>query len=81
MEWIVEGITLIIIGLSVMIVTYIAGTDKVGARIVYLSSGAMLLILTLWSLSKMSNKSTGSMKACLVIKSTVAFMYIFSITF
>ena len=79
MEWIVEGISIIFIGMLVIIVTYITGTEKVGSRIVFLSSGTMLLILTLWSLSKISKKSAKTMKACLVIKSAVAFMYIYSI--
>ena len=56
-------------------VTYIAGAEKVGSKIVYLSSSVMLLILTLWSLSKISSKWTKSMKACLIIKSTVALIY------
>jgi len=80
MEWIVEGITIIAIGLLVIIVTYVAGAEKVGSRIVYLSSGTMLLILTLWSLSKISKKWTKSMKACLFIKTIVAVMYIYSMT-
>lgn len=80
MEWIVEGVSIILIGFLVITVTYIAGAEKVGSRIVFLSSGVMLLILTLWSLSKISMKSTKSMKACLVIKSIVALVYIFSLT-
>lgn len=79
MEWVVEGFSLILIGLLVIIVTYVTGAEKVGSRIIFLSSGTMLLILTLWSLSKISKKSTNTMKACLVIKSAVAFMYIYSL--
>ncbi len=80
MEWIVEGISIISIGILVIIVTSVAGAEKVGSRIVFISSGVMLLILTLWSLSKISTKSTKTMKACLVIKSTVALIYLFSLT-
>jgi len=80
MEWVVEGISFILIGLLVITVTYVAGAEKVGSRIVFISSGVMLLILTLWSLSKISMKSTKTMKACLVIKSTVALIYLFSLT-
>jgi hypothetical protein len=79
MEWIAEGITFILIGILVITVTYIAGAEKVGSRIVYLSSGVMLLILTLWSLSKMSSRWTKTMKACLVIKSTVGLIYFVSV--
>jgi hypothetical protein len=79
MEWIAEGITFILIGILVITVTYIAGAEKVGSRIVYLSSSVMLLILTLWSLSKMSSKWTKTMKACLVIKSTVGLIYFLSV--
>jgi hypothetical protein len=75
MEWIAEGVTFILIGILVITVTYIAGAEKVGSKIVYLSSSVMLLILTLWSLSKISSKWTKSMKACLIIKSTVALIY------
>lgn len=79
MEWIAEGVTFILIGILVITVTYIAGTEKVGSRIVYLSSSVMLLILTLWSLSKISAKWTKTMKACLVIKSTVGLIYFVSV--
>jgi len=75
MEWVAEGITFILIGLLVISVTYIAGAEKVGSRIVYLSSSVMLLILTLWSFSKNTSKWTKSMKACLFIKPTVALIY------
>lgn len=80
MEWIVEGISIILIGFLVITVTYVAGAEKVGSRIVFLASGTMLLILTLWSLSKISKKSTKTMWACPVIKTIVAFMYIYSMT-
>jgi hypothetical protein len=75
MEWIAEGVTFILIGILVITVTYIAGAEKVGSKSVYRSSSVMLLILTLWSLSKISSKWTKSMKACLIIKSTVALIY------
>ena len=79
MEWIAEGVTFILIGILVVTVTYIAGTEKVGSKILYLSSSVMLFILTLWSLSKISSKWTKTMKACLVIKSTVAAIYFVSV--
>jgi VIT1/CCC1 family predicted Fe2+/Mn2+ transporter len=80
MEWIVEGISIISIGVLVIIVTYVAGAEKVGSKIVFLSSGTMLLILTLFSLSKISKKSTKTMWICPVIKTIVAVMYIYSMT-
>ena len=81
MEWVVEGVYIILIGLYVIVVTYVAGPEKVGSRIVYISSGLMLIIMTLWSLSKISKKSTKTMKACLFIKSAVGLIYIFSLMF
>ena len=48
MEWIVEGVTLIFIGVLVSSVTMVTSSMN-GARVVYLTSGITLIVLALVS--------------------------------
>ena len=46
MEWITEGLTLAFIGLLVLLVTLLAGSQSQAGVIIYVASAVMLIIMT-----------------------------------
>jgi hypothetical protein len=72
MDWIVEGLTLIFIGLLVFFVTLIAGPSSVGSRIVYRLCFGMLVVLALLSFFSGARTSIVPMRICPFVKLLVA---------
>lgn len=72
MEWIAEGLTLCFIGLLVLTVTYLGGTEQPLGNVVYWMSAAMLLLLAAVSSLTGARTSILPMKLCPLVKSVVA---------
>ena len=72
MEWIVEGLTLIFIGLLIFFLTLIAGHGTTGARVVYRLSFFMLVTLSILSFFTGARTSIIPMKICPFVKLLVA---------
>ncbi len=72
MEWIIEGLTLIFIGLLVFFVTLIAGSTGVGARVVYRLCFSMLVVLAILSFFTGARTAVVPMKICPFVKLLVA---------
>ena len=62
MEWIAEGLTLCFIGVLVFLVTFLAGPQNQGSKIVYWASAAMLVMMAILT------ASTGSRTPVLPMK-------------
>jgi len=80
MEWIAEGLAFIFIGVLVILVTTFGGITGIVPIIVYLSSAAMLLIMSVLSLFTGARTSIIPMKICPVIKTIVALLFIIAST-
>jgi hypothetical protein len=72
MEWIVEGLTLIFIGLLIFMMTLIAGAETTGARIVYRLCFGMLVALAVLSFFTGARTSIVPIKICPFVKLLVA---------
>ena len=72
MEWIVEGLVLIFIGLLIFSMTLIAGHNTLGARIVYWLCFCMLVTLSILSFFTGARTSVLPMKICPFVKLLVA---------
>jgi len=72
MEWIVEGLTLIFVGLLIFLTTFIVGADTIGARIVYRLCFGMLVVLAILSFFTGARTSIIPMKICPFVKLLVA---------
>jgi len=75
MEWIMEGLTLAFIGLLVILITAVEGTDNPVSMLVYRASGAILIAMAIVSLFTGSRTSIIPMKLCPPIFTTVAVLY------
>ncbi|MEJ2656304.1 MAG: hypothetical protein P8012_03800 [Desulfobacterales bacterium] len=76
MEWVVEGLTFCFIGVIVILVTALAGSEQLSTPIVYLSSAVFLLILSILSLFTGARAKDIPFKICPVIKTTTAILFI-----
>lgn len=76
MEWLVEGLTFCFIGVLVLMITALAGSQQTAFRIVYLSSAAFLLILSILSLFTGARTKEIPFKICPVIKTVTAILFI-----
>ena len=75
MEWIAEGLTLCFIGLLVLLVTVLAGSQNQAAFVVYLTSAVMLIVMAGLTLSTGARTSIIPIKICPVVKTTVAILF------
>jgi hypothetical protein len=75
MEWIAEGLTLVFIGALVGLVTWLEGIHCYAARIIFLTSAAMLVVMAI--LSQMTGARTAvlPMKLCPYVKTGVAILF------
>jgi hypothetical protein len=75
MEWIAEGLTLVFIGALVGLVTWLEGIHCYAARIIFLTSAAMLVVMAI--LSQMTGARTAvlPMKLCPYVKTVVAILF------
>lgn len=76
MEWLVEGLTFCFIGVLVLLITLLTIPQQATHRIVYLSSAAFLLILSILSLFTGARTKEIPFKICPVIKTVTAILFI-----
>ena len=77
MEWIMEGLTLIFIGLLVTVVTVLEGIANPVSILVYRGSAAMLVTMACVSLFTGARTKIIPMKLCPPIFTAVAVLYFF----
>lgn len=68
MEWILEGITLIFVGILVFLINYYGEGPNVACHIVFRSSAAMLASMATWTLITGTITSFKPLKICPFIK-------------
>ncbi len=78
MEWAAEGLTLAFIGLLVLLITAIHGSDDPVSLSVYRISGAMLLVMAVWTLLTGARTSIVPIKICPAVKTAVAVLFLVS---
>ena len=76
MEWIAEGLTLIFIGLLVLLITVLEGTDNSASIFVYRASAVMLIVMAVLSLFTGARISFIPYKLCPPIFTTAAILFI-----
>ena len=78
MEWLVEGLIFCFIGVLVLLITALTGSQQTTNKIVYLSSAAILLIFSVLSLFTGARTKEIPFKICPVIKTITAILFIIS---
>jgi hypothetical protein len=76
MEWIAEGLTLCFIGLLVLFVTLWGGSRNAVSIIVYRTSAAMLVVMTVLTALTGARTSIIAIKICPAVKIAVAILFI-----
>jgi len=76
MESIAEGITLCFIGVLVLLVTSLAGTQSQAAFIVYLACAVMLLVMAILTAMTGARTSILPYKICPAVKTVVAILFV-----
>ncbi|MFC2000988.1 hypothetical protein ACFLUZ_00595 [Chloroflexota bacterium] len=75
MEWVAEGLTLCFIGLLVLFITILGGSQKPVAILVYRISALMLITMAVLSLFTGARTSVIPIKICPVVKTVVAILF------
>jgi len=75
MEWVAEGLTLCFIGLLVLFITILGGSQSSVSILVYVISASMLLAMAVWTLLTGARTSIVPIKICPVIKTAVAILF------
>jgi hypothetical protein len=76
MEWVIEGLTLCFLGVTVALATASLGADAAGTRFVARSAGAMLFVLAGVSAFTGARTAVLPMKLCPVIKTVVGLAFV-----
>jgi len=76
MEWIAEGLTLCFIGLLVLLVTALDGSQDSVSRHVYRISAVMLITMAGLTLLTGARTSIVPIKVCPIVKATVAALFL-----
>jgi hypothetical protein len=76
MEWIAEGLTLIFIGLLVLLITVLEGTDNSVSIFTYRASAVMLIVMAILSLFTGARIPFIPYKLCPPIFTTAAILFI-----
>jgi hypothetical protein len=76
MEWVAEGVTLCFIGLLVLLVTVLIGTQEPLSALVYRICAGMLIVMAIWTLLTGARTSIIPIKICPFVKATVAILFI-----
>ena len=76
MEWAAEGLTLAFIGLLVMLITAIHGSENSVSLTVYRISAVMLLVMAGWTLLTGARTSIVPIKICPAVKTAVAVLFL-----
>ena len=79
MEWIAEGLTLCFIGLLVLIITILAGSQNPVSIMVYSISALMLVVMAVLSLFTGARTSIVPIKICPLVKTVVAILFFLGI--
>jgi len=79
MEWIAEGLTLCFIGLLVLFITVLGGSQNPASIIVYRISALMLLIMASLSLFTGARTSIVPIKICPLVKTIVAVLFLLGV--
>jgi len=77
MEIVAEGLTLMFLGALPILVSAIGDSQSLTARIVFLTSGVMLLAMAILTLATGAKTPVIWYKICPVVKTAVAVLYIF----
>jgi hypothetical protein len=75
MEWVAEGLTLCFIGLLVLFITILGGSQAQVSIIVYRAAALMLLIMAGWTFFTGARTSIVPIKICPVVKTAVAILF------
>jgi len=75
MEWVAEGLTLCFIGLLVLFITVLGGSQNPVSIIVYRISALMLLVMVILSLFTGARTSIIPIKICPIVKTIVAVLF------
>ena len=76
MEWVAEGLTLCFIGLLVLLITALHGSENSVSLSLYRISGAMLLVMAAWTLLTGARTSIVPIKICPAVKTAVAVLFL-----
>ncbi|MFC2009840.1 hypothetical protein ACFLT6_00325 [Chloroflexota bacterium] len=76
MEWAAEGMTLCFIGLLVLLVTAIVGSQNTVSALVYQISAGMLVVMAIWTSVTGARTSVVPIKICPIVKTAVAILFI-----
>ena len=80
MESIAEGITLVFLGVLVVLVTIVGGSENVVSQTVVWASAIMLFVMALLTLMTGARTALLPYKICPVVKTVVALLFIIGIT-
>ena len=72
MEWAAEGLALSFIGVLVMLITALDGSEDAASLNVYRISAGMLLVMAVWTLLTGARTSILPIKICPIVKTGVA---------
>jgi hypothetical protein len=75
MEWVAEGLTLCFIGLLVLFITILGGSQAQVSIIVYRAVAFMLLIMAGWTFFTGARTSIVPIKICPIVKTAVAILF------
>ena len=75
MEWVAEGLTLCFIGLLVLFITILGGSQNPASIIVYRISALMLIVMAGWTLLTGVRTSIVPIKICPLVKTIVAILF------
>ncbi len=76
MEWAAEGITLCFIGVLVLLVTAISGSQGAVSALVYRISAGMLVVMAVWTALTGARTSVIPIKICPFVKTAVAILFV-----
>lgn len=79
MEWVAEGLTLCFLGVLAALVVGVGGLAHPAGRVTVRTAAAMLFVLAGLSAATGAKTSVGPMKACPIVKSIVALLYLIGV--
>jgi hypothetical protein len=75
MEWIAEGLTLSFIGVLVLLITILVGSQDLASILVYRLSAVMLVVMAGLTLLTGARTSIVPIKICPIVKTSVALLF------
>jgi hypothetical protein len=76
MEWVAEGLTLCFLGVLAALVVAAGGLESQAGRVAVRAAAGMLFALAALSAATGARTSVGPMRACPIVKSVVAALYL-----